>query len=165
MEYAALLLAVEGYAQAGYRVAAQNLFARGRFRIKKSSNGYPWNFSWYEVRRGTQWFEVLTNAKVRGAFAADEGAYVVDVAVLKGGAMAAAEPLGRAFPGFANADLKTFIESKALVVYPMLLAQFGHRARNHAAVHSEGSETAARTRGARPLRAYAGRARQVQRKR
>ncbi len=102
----------------------QNLLARGRFRIKKSSSGYAWNFSWYEVGRGTERFEVLTNAKVRGAFAGDEGAYVVDVAVLKGGAMAAAKPLGKAFSGFANADLKTFIESKALVIYPMLLAQF-----------------------------------------
>jgi hypothetical protein len=123
LEYAALMLAVERYSQAGYVVTAKNLQG-GLFRIKKSSNGYPWRFSWYEVSRDGHSFELLTNAKVLGAFAADGGTYVVDVAVLKKGAIAGAESAGTSFGGFENNALRTFIESKALVVYPMLLAQF-----------------------------------------
>jgi hypothetical protein len=123
LEYAALMLAVERYSEAGYAVTAKNLQA-GLFRIKKSSNGYPWRFSWYEVARGDQAFELLTNAKVFGAYPPDRGKYVVDVAVLEAGAIAQAEADGVDFEGFANESLRTFIESKALVIYPMLLAQF-----------------------------------------
>lgn len=123
LEYAALMLAVERYAEAGYTVTAKNLTA-SKFRIKKSSNGYPWRFSWYEVSAGRLTFELLTNAKVFGAYAGDRGTYVVDVAVLEPGAIARAKADGRNFGGFPNEDLRTFVESKALVVYPMLLAQF-----------------------------------------
>jgi hypothetical protein len=123
LEYAALLLAVERYSQAGYGVTSRNL-VRGRlFRVKTSSSGHPWNFSWYEVSRGDRSFEILTNAKVAGDFQ-DGGTYVVDVAVLPTGSIAKARGQGRAFPGFDNDQLMTFIESKSLTVYPMLLAQF-----------------------------------------
>jgi hypothetical protein len=124
LEYAALLLAVERYAEAGYSVDAKNLVNRNLFRVKKNSNGNPWNFSWYEVSRGPLTFELLTNAKVNGGYAFDDGTYVVDVAVLPGGSVARARAPGKAFNAFANSDLKTFMESKALKVYPMLLAQF-----------------------------------------
>lgn len=117
------MLAVQRYSEHGYSVHPRNLVT-GLFRIKKSSNGYPWNFSWYEVRRGRDTFELLTNAKVLGAFGGDGGTYVVDVAVLNGGSIQEARDAGKLFGGFANADMLTFIESKALVVYPMLLAQF-----------------------------------------
>jgi hypothetical protein len=123
LEYAALLLAVERYAEAGYDVTSRNL-VRGRlFRVKTSSNGHPWNFSWYEVSRSGRSFELLTNAKVAGDFQ-DGGTYVVDVAVLPTGSIAKARAQGRAFPGFDNHQLMTFVESKSLTVYPMLLAQF-----------------------------------------
>ena len=94
-----------------------------RFRVKTTSNGYPWNFSWYEVSRDGRTFELLTNAKVFGGFP-DGGTYVVDVAVLTQGSVSAARKRGSGFPGFENSRLRTFIESKALTVYPMLLAQF-----------------------------------------
>jgi hypothetical protein len=123
LEYAALMLAVERYAVAGYAVAAAGLTPAGRFKVKTSSNGYPWNFSWYEVTRDARTFELLTNGKTFGAYP-DGGTYVVDVAVLVSGSLAAAKSQGRGFPGFRNRDLRTFIESKALTVYPMLLAQF-----------------------------------------
>jgi hypothetical protein len=123
LEYAALMLAVERYSEAGYTVTARNLQDQ-LFRIKKSSNGYPWRFSWYEVTKGRQSFELLTNAKVFGAYRDDRGTYVVDVAVLQAGSVAQAKTAGRDFDGFGNADLWTFVESKALVIYPMLLAQF-----------------------------------------
>lgn len=123
LEYAALMLAVERYAAAGYNVRAAGLTTSGRFKVKTTSNGYPWNFSWYEVARDGRSFELLTNAKTFGAYS-DGGTYVVDVAVLVAGSVAGARRLGSAFPGFKNSDLRTFIESKALAVYPMLLAQF-----------------------------------------
>lgn len=124
LEYAALLLAVERYATAGYSVTAHNLVDTDLFRVKKSSGGNPWNFSWYEVSNGTRAYELLTNAKVFGGYAPDGGTYVVDVGVLTVGAVTSAKAAGRKFAGFANRDLRTFIESKALVIYPMLLAQF-----------------------------------------
>jgi hypothetical protein len=123
LEYAALLLAVERYAAAGYTVATRNLVQGKLFRIKTTSSGYPWNFSWYEVRRDDVSFELLTNAKVAGDFA-DSGTYVVDVAVIQAGSITEAKGQGKWFAGFSNGQLKTFVESKALAVYPMLLAQF-----------------------------------------
>jgi hypothetical protein len=123
LEYAALLLAVERYAEAGYDVTSRNL-VRGRlFRVKTTSTGHPWNFSWYEANRGDRSFELFTNAKVAGDFY-DGGTYVVDVAVLPAGSIAKARRQGTAFRGFDNDQLLTFIESKSLTVYPMLLAQF-----------------------------------------
>lgn len=123
LEHAALLLAVERYAAAGYGVVPQNLMRSELFRAKTNSSGHPWNFSWYEVSRGDRSFELLTNAKVAGDFR-DGGTYVVDVAVLTAGSIARARRQGGAFAGFDNGQLMTFIESKSLRVYPMLLAQF-----------------------------------------
>ena len=124
LEYAALLLAVERYAAAGYSVSPSNLVSGSLFRVKKTSNGNPWNFSYYEVRKGSLTWELMTNAKVGGGCSYDGATYVVDVAVLPGGSVAAAQAAGKDFEAFANADLQTFMESKALKVYPMLLAQF-----------------------------------------
>jgi hypothetical protein len=44
--------------------------------------------------------------------------------VLVSGSVAAAKRHGPGFPGFRNRHLRTYIESKGLTVYPMLLAQF-----------------------------------------
>jgi hypothetical protein len=103
------MLAVERYATAGYTVTAAGLTRAQRFKVKTSSNGYPWNFSWYEVTRDGRTFELLTNGKTFGAYP-DGGTYVVDVAVLLSGSVAAAKRQGRDFPGFRNRDLRTFME-------------------------------------------------------
>jgi hypothetical protein len=96
---------------------------RGReFVVKRSSRGYPWNFSHYRAAKGGRVFEIHANLSVQSAYRLDDGYYVVDVAVVRSGAINAR--LGKKFVGVANAKLVTFIESKALVVYPMLLAQF-----------------------------------------
>jgi hypothetical protein len=65
----------------------------------------------------------MTNAMVQGGYP-DGGTYVVDVAVLSGEAVHGAKALGKAFAGFTNDKLLTFVEAKALKVHPMLLAQF-----------------------------------------
>jgi hypothetical protein len=60
---------------------------------------------------------------VAGAYGLDDAIYVVDVAIIpenRGPHERPAQPWTRV----RNADLITFIESKALVIFPMLIAQF-----------------------------------------
>jgi hypothetical protein len=57
---------------------------------------------------------------IRGAFPLPTAAYVVDVAIIRPGKL----PPTNARCVIESKDLITFAEVKALVVYPMLLAQF-----------------------------------------
>jgi hypothetical protein len=57
---------------------------------------------------------------IRGAFPLPNAAYVVDVAVIRPGKL----PPLKSKCTIESPDLVTFAEVKALVVYPMLLAQF-----------------------------------------
>lgn len=68
-------------------------------------------------------FEIHGNLAVAGAYGADDAVYVVDVAVVTAGHVPQQKPEA----GWRRADneqLVTLIESKALVIYPMLVAQF-----------------------------------------
>ncbi len=121
LEIGALVLAAEHYKRHGYDVRLENLQAN-RFRVKLGSRGKPFNFSWYLVTRGEEKFEIHSNLPVVGAHN-DGGIYVVDVAVVKAGALTEVK-LRRDWKAMENDVLVTFIEAKKLVVYPMLMAQF-----------------------------------------
>jgi hypothetical protein len=121
LELGALMLTAEHYRRAGYEVRAENLRAR-LFRVKMGTNGYPWNFSRFVVSTaGVAVCEVHSNLSVESYYQLDEGYYCVDVAVARPGTVPIAKTPWRGLP---NRDLLTFAEAKALVVYPMLLAQF-----------------------------------------
>lgn len=120
LEIGALVLAVEHYRRVGFETRAVNL-QQDAFKVKLSAKGYPSNFSWYEVSRGTQRYEIHANLPVRGATNHDKGVYVVDVGVAVAGAVPAVKK-GRV--AVANDNLVSFVEAKKLVIYPMLLAQF-----------------------------------------
>lgn len=121
LELGALVITVEHYRLAGYGVAPTNLI-QGRFKVKRSSAGYPWRFSWFTIERGAQRFEVHTNLKVAGAHG-DDASYVLDVAVCRPDRVPTARP-ANAWSRLRNEELITWVEAKKLVVYPMLLAQF-----------------------------------------
>ena len=123
LEVGALLLAVEHYKRVGYGIAVVNAPA-GRFRVKLTARGHPWNFSWYEVKRGEMKFEVHGNLAVQSAWAEDEGIYVVDVGIAMAGMLPTTHKDRKVWAGMPNDQVVTFIEAKKLVVYPMLLAQF-----------------------------------------
>lgn len=118
LEMGALALAAEHYRTKGYWVFPENLQG-GSFRVKLSTRGKPWNYSWFRCERDRH-FEIHANPPVRSAFGKDGGRYVVDVGVLR--------ESGWGRKGQAteveNSNLITFIEAKRLVIYPMLIAQF-----------------------------------------
>jgi hypothetical protein len=68
--------------------------------------------------------EIHNNLKALGAYHhLDSAAYVIDVGVVEAGSVPIAK--GNApWLGLPNDRLITFIEAKAIVIYPMLLAQF-----------------------------------------
>lgn len=123
LELGAATLASEHYRLEGYHVRSENAIG-GRFRVKVSSRGHPWNYSWFVVERDDRRFEIHTNLAVLGHYGLDEGRYVVDVAVCRPGRVPLTKTDGRGWVCLRNQDLVTFVEAKKLVVYPMLLAQF-----------------------------------------
>jgi hypothetical protein len=68
-------------------------------------------------------FEIYANLPVGGAYRVDGAVYVVDVAVVPAGRVPTIRPEAK-WTHVDNRHLVTFAESKALVVYPMLIAQF-----------------------------------------
>jgi hypothetical protein len=80
LELGTLVLVAEHYRIAGYVIDAENLNG-GKFRVKRTSAGYQWRFSWFRATRGSMEVEIHTNLKVAGAYGKDGGVYVVDVAV------------------------------------------------------------------------------------
>ena len=58
------------------------------------------------------------------ALATHGARYVVDVAVIKSAALPSAVRARRQWLALPNPDMTTFVEAKALVVYPMLIAHF-----------------------------------------
>lgn len=121
LEIGALALATQHYEREHYKVVARNLRG-GEFRVKTTSSGRPENFSWFEVFRGSTHLELHANLPVRSAYGLDQGVYVVDVAVVRGGAVPLPSP--KTWRAVDSDTLITFIEAKKLVIFPMLLAQF-----------------------------------------
>jgi hypothetical protein len=122
LELGALTVAAKHYETKGYTVSAQNLQAK-EFRVKTGSRGHPWNFSWFLAVRDGLAIEIHGNLAVQGAYRKDDARYVVDVAVAPAGVVPRSKP-SSVWNQISNQDLITFMEAKALVVYPMLVAQF-----------------------------------------
>lgn len=122
LELGALTMASEHYRLAGFNVTVQNP-KDGLFKAKLSSNGHPFNFSWFRCTKGDEVYEIHSNLAVMGGHK-DGAVYVVDVAVVKGDDKVPKAKPEEAWVALDNDALATFAEVKKLVVYPMLLAQF-----------------------------------------
>lgn len=124
LEIGALMIAAKHYELSGYDVELRN--ARGKqIRVKLSTRGDPWNFSWFEAKSEAGCFEIHTNLPVADAQGTEGARYVADVVVVPCGSVPHAKPSKELkWEMLPNADLVTFIEAKALVIYPMLIAQF-----------------------------------------
>jgi hypothetical protein len=123
LELAAFVSAVEHYRLAGYAVTPVNLI-RNRFKMKRTSAGYPWRFSWFRATNGLVAYDIHANLPVGGAYRADGARYVVDVAISPAGRVPSAPPRRGEWAALKNRELVTFVEAKRLTIYPMLLAQF-----------------------------------------
>ncbi len=123
LELGAMTLAAEHYRLHDYTIEPSNLI-EGRFRVKVTSRGDPWNYSWFTVRRRGKCFEIHSNLTVLGAYGLDGGRYVVDVAVTQPDTVPRIRREENKKFALPNECLSTFVEAKKLVVYPMLLAQF-----------------------------------------
>lgn len=119
LEVAGLLTAAQHYSMMGYDVQPHNL-RDGLFRSKVTTSPYPQRYSYFEATRGARSFEIHSNMPIRGAFPLPTAAYVVDVAVIRSGLL----PPSNVRCVIESQDVITFAEIKALIVYPMLLAQF-----------------------------------------
>jgi hypothetical protein len=124
LEIGALMIAAQHYELSGYDVDLHN--PKGRdIRVKLGTRGDPWNFSYFEVRRGARRFEIHTNLPVEDAVGTEGARYVADVVVVPARKVPRKRPKGdEKWFALPNADLVTFIEAKSLVIYPMLIAQF-----------------------------------------
>jgi len=124
LEIGAMMIAAQHYDLSGYTVQLRNL-RRSQIRVKLSTRGDPWNFSWFEASKGGKAFEIHTNLPAGDALSTKGAKYVADVVVVPAGAVPHTKPSGNEkWEMVPNSDLITFIEAKALVVYPMLIAQF-----------------------------------------
>jgi hypothetical protein len=121
LEMGALVMSAEHYRLAGYTVSPQNERS-GRFVVKLSSRGHPYNFSWFHCVRGADACEIHANLAVHGGHR-DGAVYVVDVAVVHPDKTPKKKEK-KPWVALSNEHLITFAEVKKLVIYPMLLAQF-----------------------------------------
>ncbi|MGB6057614.1 MAG: hypothetical protein WBF71_05065 [Microthrixaceae bacterium] len=119
------MISAKHYELAGYAVKLVNPNGN-QLRVKLTTRGDPWNFSRFELQKGGLGYEIHSNLPVVDALGTPGARYVVDVAVVKAGCVPKTKG-ARAQPKWSelkNEDLITFIEAKALVIYPMLIAQF-----------------------------------------
>lgn len=123
LELSAMMLAVQHYERIGYVAFPQNL-NRGQFKAKWSAKGDPRAYSWWQVTRHETSFEIHLNAAVWDGRGGKDATFVVDVGVVIYAAFSRKDSEKPDLTGFENADLRTFIESKSLPIYPMLVAQF-----------------------------------------
>jgi len=123
LELGALVLTAEHYRLNGYLINVSNLVG-SKFRVKRTSGGKPWRFSWFTATRGKHCVEIHANLPVAGAYGKDGARYVVDVAVCKPDFLPRELEDQRAWNSADNDSLITFVEAKKLTIYPMLLAQF-----------------------------------------
>ena len=131
------VLFVRYYEKEGLHLQAENLTSENVFKFRFSTNGNPWNFSYFTARKnqdGEILFDIRHNQKVVGYWVSPQeddseapGLFAMDVAVIKPGALPDL-PKGTKTAGHqtyvSNSDLITFGEAKNLVAYPMLLASF-----------------------------------------
>jgi hypothetical protein len=127
------------YENSGYLLEPFKLF-KNRFRFRFSTAGNPWNFSFFGIflqnrlEKGKRLAELRHNQTVAGFWHKSDGTnaatmplFALDVAVTVGGSLPDPK-MGTKRKGnrywVNNEDLITFAESKKLVAYPMLLAQF-----------------------------------------
>lgn len=123
LELGALVLTAEHYRLNGYLIKVSNL-VDSKFRVKRTSGGKPWRFSWFTATRGKHRVEIHANLPVAGSYGKDGARYVVDVAVCKPDFLPSRPEGQRAWISADNDILITFVEAKKLTIYPMLLAQF-----------------------------------------
>jgi len=121
LELASITGFAEHYKANGYVVTVRNPKGKKHFSVKTSTNGDPWNFSYFVAVGDADTVEIHMNLKVRSAH--DQGTYCVDVGVVKSDVIPVAKPAQK-WICVPNGELVTFGEAKKLVVYPMLLAQF-----------------------------------------
>lgn len=143
-EASCYVLVARYYESKGYRLTPDNL-QEGMFRFRFSTQGYPWNYSYFKVSKldlatksQEPLFEIWHNQLVGGAWS-DEivtnssvPLFAADVAIIKAGSLPTKRPQRpprkvsqpKQTVWVANKDLLTFAEAKNLVAYPMLLAQF-----------------------------------------
>jgi hypothetical protein len=122
LEVGALCITTRHYEAMGYGVSVEKK-KNGAFRVNTNARGRPWNFSHFRVTRGNEAFEIYANLAVQGAYGIDGAQYVTDVAVVKPDVVPRKKPQA-AWRGTKNSDVLTFLEAKAIVIYPMLVAQF-----------------------------------------
>jgi hypothetical protein len=122
LELGALVLSAEHYRLNGYEIKPANLI-RDSFKVKRTSAGWPWNFSWFTASCGPRAVEIHSNLPVAGFYGKDGARYVVDIAVTEPEVLPA-KPTKDPDWAAANCALVSFVEAKKLVIYPMLLAQF-----------------------------------------
>lgn len=122
LEMASLIVSVEHYRIQGYRTQPKNL-QKGFFRVKTTARGYPTNFSYFVVQNGSLYFEIHANLGVYG-WHGDGGVYVVDVGVVDVDLRSQENSNKYRVAQVENNHLVTFIETKKLVIFPMLLAHF-----------------------------------------
>jgi hypothetical protein len=123
LELAAMMLAVQHYEKNGYNASPANLHS-GRFRPKWSSKGEPRDYSWWNLTRDGSGVEAHLNAPVWDGHGGQTATFVVDVGIVSQGVGTRKDPEKQDLRGFENTDLATFVESKSLPIYPMLVAQF-----------------------------------------
>jgi hypothetical protein len=125
LEIGAFLTAAKHYELAGYEVTLRNPDG-SQIKVKLGTRGNPWNFSRFEIVGDDHQFELHTNLPVLDAVGTAGARYVVDIAVAQWDCVPDSPPRGKKskFHALGNEDLLTFIEAKALVIYPMLIAQF-----------------------------------------
>ena len=120
LELALAVSTSQHYALSGYQVAPLN--PKGNtFVVKTSTRGHPANVSRFVVSRGSSTFEIHMNLLVRSAH--DKGIYCVDLGVVPEG-LVPVKKTGPKWICLSNEKLISFAESKKLVIYPMLIAQF-----------------------------------------
>ena len=128
------------YETRGYCLQPKNLMPDRKFRFRFSTNGNPWNFSYFAVyesvpsrEEGREICELRHNQKVAGAWIEADNEeevalFALDVAVIRPNSLPL-HPKGHRrnddeHAWVENKDLITFAEAKSLMAYPMLLAQF-----------------------------------------
>jgi hypothetical protein len=121
LELAAIVGVSQHYVANAFDVEIQNPRNGSEFVVKSSTRGHPSEYSRVACSKATDCVELHTNVSVRGAH--DQGVYCVDVGIVEVSSI----PRTRGRDNWTyveNSDLRSFVEVKKLVVYPMLLAQF-----------------------------------------
>lgn len=119
MELAFSVAACEHYSLNGYEISLQNP-AGNIFVIKSSTRGEPSKYSRFVVTKGNYTCEIHMNLMVRSA--QDDGIYCVDLGIVP--VEKVPTKTNKSWKCLENSDLITFVESKKLAIYPMLIAQF-----------------------------------------